>query len=258
MQRILFKLYAVGLLFSAGLMPAQGQSSVSELRIPEMDRLPSWYFEQAPGQVLGISLSASQGRGDIEYEQAVCFALMRAALQQSDTNVVIGEVSAVRVSSQDGQEDVVGVSATLRIPINYIVLDQCRLKNGTVLVLLQYQYRHWAATAELEFAFETQVRNDSVNEFSFIRKDGEFEMECHSEYGEDGLYWVLLYTHATPFMFGSVAIDFDFQQYGQVMHNEYLLDYNRKKQGYLGWMYFDALRRDLYRKLIYRERSRPL
>lgn len=253
-----FKLYIIGLLLVAGFCPLQGQSSALGLQLPVVDRLPKWYFEQEPGQVVGISLSASPNVEQLieaEYEQAICFALIRAALQQSDTNVIRGNVISVSEASADMRNEALRISATLKIPVHYIVLDQCRLKNGTVLVLLQYQYRGLAATEDLEFVYESRISNDSVDEIFVIRNEGKYGFYCQSEYSEYGFFWVLNTERNTPFLYVSSAIPLDIQQYGHVMHNEYLLQ-NPERYGYIGFMHFDDLRQDLYRKLMYRDIAR--
>lgn len=249
------KLYILGLLLAAGFCPLQAQAAASDLQIPVVDRLPKWYYEQAPNQTMGISLSAIsnvEARIEAEYEQAICFALIRAALQQSDTNVVRGTVISVSETSSDMRNEALRISATLKIPVHYIVLDQCRLKNGTVLVLLQYQYRGLAATEELEFAYNGHIKNDSVDEIFAIENNGKYGFYCQSEYSEDGFFWVLNTERITPFLYVSSAIPLDMQQYGHVLHNEYLLQ-NPERYGYIGFTYFDALRQDLYRKLRYRQ-----
>ncbi len=252
MWRIIFRLCLVGLLLATGRSPLQAQSAASDLQIPEVDRLPKWYYEQAPNQAVGISLSAFPKITEAEYEQAICFALIRAALQQSDTNVVRGHLISVSETSSDMRNNALRISATLKIPVHYIVLDQCRLKNGPVLVLLQYQYWSLASTEDLEFAYNGHIKNDSVDEIFAIENNGKYGFYCQSEYAEDGFFWVLNTERITPFLYVSNAIPLYMQQYGYVLHNEYLLQ-NPERYGYIGFMYFDALRQDLYRKLRYRQ-----
>ena len=243
------------MLLAAGFCPLQAQSSASDLQIPLVDRLPKWYYEQAPNQAIGISLSGTAFLEEFvepEYEQAICFALINAALQQSDTNVVRGNVISVSESSFDMQNDVLNISATMKIPVHYVVLDQCRLKNGIVLVLLQYQYRNLSATESLEFVYECHIGNDSVSETRVIENEGQYGFYGQSAYAEDGYFLSLSQTRVEPFLSIGVGIPLDMQQYGNVLRNEYLL-HGSEFQKYIGWLYFDALRQDLYRKLMYRQ-----
>ena len=249
-MRSVLKLYVVGLQLVAGFGPLQAQSTASDLQIPMVDRLPKWYYEQGPNQAIGISLSALKEASEEEYEQAICFALIRAALSQADTNVVSGQLISARESSANMWYDALTIFAFLKIPIHYIVLDQCRLKDGPVLGLLQYQYRNLAATEALEFTYECRISNDSAKEAFAIENKGQYRIYGQSEYLEGDFFWLFTQERVEPFMYASIAVPLNIRQYNHVLRNEYLLR-NPKMQEYIGALYFDDLRRDLYRKLMY-------
>lgn len=240
----------------AEFCPLQGQSSTLDLQIPEVDRLPSWYFEQPPGQTIGISLT--EGKIDLSaaMHQAVYFALFQAALQQSDTNVINGQVistSEISKSPYPTETTALSISASLQIPTHYTVLDQCRLKNGPILILLQYQYHNLSSTEKLEFEFTNRIINDSIVEERFAINGEQYAVYCTAEHREGTFYRKVV--QATEANYNEFNIALNPKRYGSIMRNRHLLSAIDNQQ-YLGSLYFDDLRQELYRKLIYRNSKR--
>lgn len=250
-------LWVLGLLFAAGFGLPRAQAIVASAQVidslpPLVDRLPAWYFEQKPNQAVGVSFAGI--KEEAAFHQAVLTARIRAALQQLDPEVVKGEIQSASSrekktgSNQEDRSYRCEASAKLKLPVDYTVLDQCRLKNGTVMVLLEYGHYAYGRMEDLNCAFLNEIKNDMVEWYmkmtlpdkyvlEMVRTDSSFLME--ELYGNVFLCQHLLY---------------DCKNYCNLSHNPNLLmNPDEKTEKYLGWLNIEGLLTDLCRKLIFRD-----
>ncbi|MCM1042286.1 MAG: hypothetical protein NC396_07670 [Bacteroides sp.] len=247
------RFFVLSTLFLTGIR-LYGQSSNSDLQIPVVNKLPSWYWTQRLGQAIGISMIEDLGNQEAAREQAVYFARMRAALMEPDTNTISGNILTATISNTKENKQTLHASATLKLPNNYEILEQCRLKNGTVLVLLQYRYSDLSETENLLFESDFFVRNDTIySDDFFMAIKGKFEVSGDGSPCKDGYEWDLYHILGTPLYDAESTFTLHTWDYYTITHNLNLLNSpNELAQPYIGWLNFDNLRQQLYRKLFHK------